>query len=196
MADERFCKACNKYYLLNKEFWYFGPNNIRINCRACMQKSDNKRYQLHGDKIRARNNSYREKNKKERRLQNLCWQKENKEKHNISSQKWKAKNKDLVRSYTRKRRALKRGKYIPYTSKQLNSYLNIFECSIIKGVYYGKCFYCKLKGGDGLFEHIDHAISLSQGGTDWLINLIPSCAYHNCSKGAKSFKEFVSGKNE
>ena len=37
----------------------------------------------------------------------------------------------------------------------------------------------------GLFEHLDHWVSISAGGAHTLANVRPMCAFHNLSKGAK-----------
>lgn len=53
--------------------------------------------------------------------------------------------------------------------------------------YYGyHCAYCP-----GPFEHVDHVIPLSKGGTAWPSNLVPACASCNCSKGAKNVWEWL-----
>ena len=47
--------------------------------------------------------------------------------------------------------------------------------------YAGKCAYC-----GGPFEHLDHFVPLSLGGTDEASNLLPSCASCNLRKNAKA----------
>lgn len=42
----------------------------------------------------------------------------------------------------------------------------------------GRCIYC-----GGPYEHLDHLIPLSKGGTGWSHNLVPSCAGCNLAKG-------------
>ena len=42
----------------------------------------------------------------------------------------------------------------------------------------GMCAYCGVKP----WEHLDHAISIVQGGTNWPANLRPSCATCNLSR--------------
>ncbi len=48
--------------------------------------------------------------------------------------------------------------------------------------YYGGM--CSVKGCGKAYEHIDHAIPLVAGGTNWPSNLYPMCQYHNLSKSS------------
>ena len=53
--------------------------------------------------------------------------------------------------------------------------------------YYGyHCAYCP-----GPFEHIDHVIPLSKGGTGWPANLVPACKSCNLSKAMKNVWEWL-----
>lgn len=55
--------------------------------------------------------------------------------------------------------------------------------------YGGVCAYC----GDE-YEHIDHVIPLSRGGSNWPANLRPACAFCNLSKHNKKPSEWSSPK--
>ena len=48
------------------------------------------------------------------------------------------------------------------------------------------CFYC-----DGPYEHRDHVVPLSRGGTHDIGNVVPSCQACNLSKGAKLISEWA-----
>ena len=48
------------------------------------------------------------------------------------------------------------------------------------------CAYC-----GGPYEHLEHAIPLSRGGTNWPANLRPSCRTCNLTKGTKTVFEFL-----
>jgi len=52
--------------------------------------------------------------------------------------------------------------------------------------YGGCCAYC-----GGAFEHIDHVIALSLGGTRWPANLRPACQKCNLKKHAKSWRKWL-----
>lgn len=53
-------------------------------------------------------------------------------------------------------------------------------------VFGGVCSYC-----GGHFEHMDHAISLARGGTNWPANLRPACEACNLGKAAKPLRQFL-----
>ncbi len=48
------------------------------------------------------------------------------------------------------------------------------------------CQYCGVRGGEKSPLHVDHKVSIADGGTDDLDNLITSCQKCNLGKGAKS----------
>ena len=78
-----------------------------------------------------------------------------------------------------KRRALKRATMVePFTARELHAYWDSI------GAY--ACVYCSKP-----YEHADHVIPLSRGGTHTLTNLVPACADCNLSKGARCPWEFV-----
>lgn len=52
----------------------------------------------------------------------------------------------------------------------------------------GRCSYC-----GGAYEHLDHVIPLSRGGSNWPANLRPSCIKCNTQKGAKTYFEWHGG---
>ena len=57
--------------------------------------------------------------------------------------------------------------------------------------YYGYgCAYCP-----GPYEHIDHVIPLSKGGTGWPANLVPACKSCNLSKAMKNVWEWLALRN-
>ena len=52
--------------------------------------------------------------------------------------------------------------------------------------FYGhRCAYCR-----GVFEHVDHVIPLSRGGSNWPANLRPACAPCNLSKRNLTLREW------
>lgn len=52
--------------------------------------------------------------------------------------------------------------------------------------FYGhRCAYC-----GGPYDHLDHVIPLSRGGSNWPANIRPSCEHCNLSKGAKLITEW------
>ena len=66
------------------------------------------------------------------------------------------------------------------------------DCSVeqLRGridYYGGMCSYCKVAP----FEHIDHAIPVSRGGSNWPSNLRPACSGCNLRKWTKTASEFL-----
>lgn len=79
-------------------------------------------------------------------------------------------------------RARKAGcEVIPFTSDELLAY---WESN---GIAADKCVYC---GGE--FEHTDHAIPLSRGGSHSVDNVVPACSKCNKAKGNRTAEEYLS----
>lgn len=51
--------------------------------------------------------------------------------------------------------------------------------------YGGRCAYCS-----NTYEHLDHAIPLARGGTNWPANIRPACSRCNLTKGAHTVEQF------
>lgn len=90
---------------------------------------------------------------------------------------WYIDNKDKVATNGRNRRARIQNAEGYATTEQVQARM----------AYYGyRCIYC-----GGPFEHVEHMIPLSRGGTNWPANLAPSCGDCNWSKNVKTIWEFV-----
>ena len=75
-----------------------------------------------------------------------------------------------------KRRARVVGASGTFTQEQLEARIAFFgDC----------CAYC-----GGPYQHLDHAIALSKGGTNWPANFRPSCAKCNCSKNDGNWRDW------
>lgn len=62
------------------------------------------------------------------------------------------------------------------------------DCENARVDYYGgMCSYCQ----SAPFEHIDHAIPVARGGSNWPSNLRPSCGDCNLRKWTKTAMEFL-----
>jgi len=82
---------------------------------------------------------------------------------------WKQQNWSKVIAIASARRARKAGASGTSTEEQIAQRI---------GLYGGMCAYCGAKP----HEHLDHAIPLSRGGSQWPANIRPSCATCNLSK--------------
>lgn len=52
--------------------------------------------------------------------------------------------------------------------------------------YGGRCAYCR-----GPYEHLDHVVPISRGGSNWAANIRPACSRCNLSKGAKPLSQWL-----
>jgi len=69
--------------------------------------------------------------------------------------------------------------------QKLSTSIEYFSRDDVMNLYGLKCFYC-----DGSFEHLDHYIPLSKGGSHTLDNVRPSCKRCNLKKNAKLPEEW------
>ena len=96
----------------------------------------------------------------------------------LAVKRWSSQNRDVRNAMNRRRRALKgQAETDRHTVEELENHI------ISLG---GVCYYC---GSD--WTQIDHVIPLARGGSDTLLNLVPSCARCNQRKGAKTAEEFA-----
>lgn len=94
---------------------------------------------------------------------------QNKETYKSRTSKYKKDNPQKYKEYAHRRRAAK--KSVP---------VELFTIQDIFTMYGSLCFYC----GD-VYEHLDHYIPLSKGGSHTLSNVRPSCKGCNLSKSSK-----------
>jgi len=130
------------------------------------------------------------------------WRDQNSEAVASYQQAWRAVNKDRLRAWRRanrpRLRALQRtwSRANPQSAKVSGARRRARalkagghasrEQVAARVAYYGHvCAYC-----GGPFEHLEHAIALARGGTNWPANLRPSCQRCNLSKGTRSAFEF------
>jgi len=121
------------------------------------------------DKTKAYVNKYDERNRDKRREAALKYRQENPESSRAATRKWKENNLDKLLA---RRRGGVRG--VAYQQK-----------IIARMNFFGACAYCR-----GAIEHIDHAIAIARGGTNWPANLRPSCRQCNIRKGAKDWRKW------
>lgn len=93
------------------------------------------------------------------------------------NQAYRKANPIAVRATHQRRRGHKRNASGHCTAEQLKGRIAFFG---------GCCAYCKSP-----YAHIDHAIPLSRGGSQWPANLRPSCAPCNLAKHARTWREIT-----
>ena len=153
-------KKCSKCKIEKdlSEFWKHKINKdgLRNICKECVRK-------------------YKKENNKHMKEYSKNWQKDNPEKCREYSIKYYENNPDKFREHRRKRRALKIEAEGSFTEKEFKKILQF---------YHYRCCAC----GTDLTKtdfHRDHIQPLSKGGSDFIKNIQPLCAYCNLSKHTK-----------
>lgn len=138
------------------------------------------RKKTHIDRDRLFQKKWRQENKIKLHEKNKKYYKDNKQKLYAQARKWQKENPELIASYRHNRRAL------------VNKAGGIFSKEDIKRIYglqKSKCACCRTSlNGD---FHIDHIISLINGGSNWPKNLQLLCPSCNWSKNAKDPIDFM-----
>jgi len=171
-ATTKQCTKCGKTKPLT-EFHKDkgGKYGVQSRCKACKNAAAAKYRAENPEKVRAAVAKYYA---------------ENSEKVLASQAKYKKANPDKYRAIKQRYRAKKRNAQGTFTAADWKAKLE----------YYGyRCRYCgihKSETSEGWLE-ADHAIPLSQGGTNFISNIVPACKSCNCSKGTKTFTEYLDG---
>ena len=133
------------------------------------------------EKTRERLRAWGKANRDKRNKANCAWRQANPEKMREMINAWKARNPDKLRAQrirdNHKWRALLAKAAGTASTEQVAARVEFFG---------GVCSYC-----GGPYEHLDHAIPLSRGGTNWPANLRTACRPCNLSKGSKTVCEFL-----
>lgn len=92
---------------------------------------------------------------------------------------WKRSHPDAVKNHLRNRYARKKSAAGRCTSRQITARIQYYS---------GKCWIpgCGKEG-----TQVDHVIPLARGGTHWPSNLRPVCAFHNSSRKATPWKQYL-----
>lgn len=120
------------------------------------------------------------KNKDTITFKNKAYVEANPEKVAARQSAWREANPGKVRVNSHRRRTLELNAEGSFTALEWEAKL---------ALYRGKCHWChkKIKGT----PHADHVIPLAKGGTNYINNIVPSCATCNFSKGAKLPHDFA-----
>lgn len=122
------------------------------------------------------NHAYYTANKKRHRELGKAWAAKNPEKCKASRQRQYAARPEKWRADNFIRRARKQNAPGKVTPAQIKARIEF---------YGGCCAYCSKP-----YEHLDHVIPLSRGGSNLPANIRPTCAKCNLSKGAKRLREW------
>lgn len=100
--------------------------------------------------------------------QRNAWQSDNPEKAKKAWKTYRLRNRSKVYSWNQRRRALKSGCGATLTAKEWQEILTEFN---------GHCFWCGAP-----WNHQDHIVPLSKGGSHSKMNVVPACATCNLKK--------------
>ena len=172
----RWCKACARIY----QKVYYAKHREEIAARQEVYYKGHREeravyskvyykvyYKRHREKIAARQKVYRDRHQK---------------KLAIYRKVYREGHLEQFRMYATQHRVLKAGASGYATVEQIQARID----------YYGKC--CYICGAP--YEHIDHVIPLSKGGSNWPANLRPTCSKCNLKKGSKWPYDFEKAKQE
>ncbi len=166
--EKKVCTKCNKEKNLTE--YHKRGDGLRPNCKECAKAHSKKYYQENLEKARARKKKYRQ---------------ETAEKVKDQQKKYREDNLEKVRASERLKQARRRAQKINTQVEDITDKL-LNEHWVKNNIDPERCHYCD----EGLYEHLEHCIPLSRGGTHTKENLVPSCAPCNLSKGDKTPDEW------
>lgn len=152
--EVKYCPKCDD----SKDVEEFGKNRSNKDgladyCRICHRANSTKTRLKDGKKFKQILAKSRAKHREQRLL---------------DTNEWRKKNPDKVASHNETRRSLKKNAYSTLTSSEWREILEDFNY---------QCVYCPAP-----YEHMDHFIPLSKGGTHTADNVVPACAPCNYRK--------------
>ena len=137
---------------------------------------DRARYLANADKVKERERARRAANKAAGIKPKVSPAKREKVRQRASA--WYHANKQRHMAVTRLRKARIRGAPGRATSVQILARIDFFG---------GMCSYCRERP----FKHLDHAVPVSRGGSNWASNIRPACSECNLRKYTKTWREFL-----
>lgn len=168
-------KVCTKCEIEKPLTEYNKEKRVKSGLRACCKECN-----------KANSKKYRQENREKIKAQKKKYRQENREKERTRHKKWEQENREKVRASSRLSRAKRKARKLKTQVEVITPDL-LKEHWIENNIDPEKCFYCE----EGLYEHLEHCVPLSRGGTHTKDNLVPSCASCNLSKGTKTADEFI-----
>ncbi len=170
------CRICGLLLPLDRFYFRIGSSDgLRGECKNCKRDSDKQYRALNEEKHKERSRKYREENHDVLVIGKRKWYLDNAEKikKRVSEYKKTATGKRVCANSKHKRRSITGSGCV--SAGELRSLL-------IKSK---KCYWCNMKFTKGIVKHIDHYVSIKNGGQHVLQNLVVSCAHCNLSKRHK-----------
>ena len=112
------------------------------------------------------------------------WKRANKDRAYAYHAEYRKANPDKYRAYKQRRRARKANAEGSFTADEWKFTLKVLDY---------RCIYCNIHKDDTPEKWLeaDHLTPLSRGGNNYIDNIAPACKSCNCSKGTKTFDEFI-----
>ena len=188
-------KTCSKCKIIKDEN-DFNKNKSKLDgrsteCKLCVKEYNKKYREGHKDTSKIYLAKYNQLNKQQLYEQKKEYIANNKAAHLHRQHNWYIKNIDEIKTRVSKYKKDHPEQYQMYSNRRSASkktnIVEKFSNRDIINIYNDHCFYCQR----GKFEHIDHYIPLSKGGTHTLDNVRPSCERCNLTKSNKLPDEFL-----
>lgn len=150
-----------------------------VYCRPCGTALTRAWREKNRERARIRRASEYQANREKAIEQAAAWVRANPERARAHQAKFRKENRDYYKAKGQERRALLASVTVePFTRTEL---LESYAQRDLAG-----CTYC-----GGPYEHDDHVVPLARGGLHTIENLVPACAWCNCSKGTKLVAEWL-----
>lgn len=175
------CYKCEKTKAL-REFYKCRRNKdgLQDKCIECQRAYD----AANKERIAAYQAEYRSENKEKLAAYQAEYRLANKEKLAAQKAEYNRSNPDRKKAADQRRRALKANADGSFTADEWKFTLEVLDY---------RCVYCGIHKDDTPEKWLeaDHLTPLSRGGTNYIDNIVPACKSCNCSKGTKTFDEFI-----
>lgn len=194
------CTKCGEEKPATTEFFYAatrGKHGVMAHCKECVKAKSNAWYKANPgavqrrtqewqkqnpDKTREYKRKWREQNIEQHRATNMRWVEEHREQHRDNARRWHKDNPEKARRAFHRRRVRLSAKAESYTEIQVLEMYGT-DCTICGEPI---DFTAPRRIGKPGWErglHIDHVLSVADGGPDTLDNVRPTHGLCNLKKG-------------
>lgn len=200
VIESRVCKICNLEKPLTLEYYALNPRKSKfmLHCIECKRKQFRDWYYKNHEEQKKRCAAWHEQNRERSHLQNKKWRTANREKRNeITRKSWARHREKRIKeavSWGQKNKKARLAIAQAYRARTMNA-----EGRFTKEEFQQRiteqnnlCFYC---GCELIVPVAEHKIPLVRGGTNYISNIVASCASCNSSKGKKTDHEFQEYRN-
>jgi len=167
-------------------------DKLSTECKLCKRQQDAKYRKENSEHCKVYQIKYWKENGAELYEQKKKYIAANKIAHLKRQNTWYQKNKNDVKMRVALYKKEHPEQYRMYSNRRnASKKTNIMERFTNQDIinkYGNQCFYCS-----GLFDHIDHYMPLSRGGSHTLENIRPSCERCNLTKSNKLPEDFIKG---